>query len=175
MPSLEDVTEESRRPESFFGDKKPENSLWQNMFYLLKNIYRTDKLYFAFIVLIVPVQIGIIALEAYVPKAVIGGIGAAESLRVYLLSIVYPVLLYLAAKCLYVILDYKLLKGGANQRALYMTYGFNKSIDMDYQDFSSEKGQTLVSRGLALADEGDSTLLVTFASDVRLFWLGSAG
>ena len=41
------------------------------MFYLLKNIYRTDKLYLAFIVLIVPVQIGIIALEAYVPKAVI--------------------------------------------------------------------------------------------------------
>lgn len=175
MPSLEDVTEESRRLESGSGGKKPENSLWQNMFYLLKNIYRTDKLYLAFIVLIVPVQIGIIALEAYVPKAVIGGIDVAESLRVYLLSIVYPVLLYLAAKCLYVILDYKLVKGGANQRALYMTYGFNKSIDMDYQDFSSEKGQTLVSRGLALADEGDSTLLVTFGQRCSAFLAGIVG
>ncbi len=97
------------------------------MGYLLNDIARTDKWYLTFMILMVPVQIAVIAFEAYIPKAVIGGIGQMATLQAYLWSIFYPVLALLAAKCLSVILDSQLVKGGANQRALYMSDAYTKS------------------------------------------------
>lgn len=150
-------------------------SSWQNMGYLLKNIARTDKWYLTFMILMVPVQIVVIALEAYIPKVVIGGIGQMATLQAYLWSIFYPVLALLAAKCVFVILYSQLVKGGANQRALYMSDAYTKSMDMDYQFLASDQGQAMVDKGLTLLDQGDMTLIVKFGQRCSRLWAGLGG
>nr|HPZ14802.1 hypothetical protein [Bacillota bacterium] len=67
---------EANEAKGALSEKAPKRySSWQNMGYLLKNIARTDKWYLTFMILMAPVQIVVIAFEAYIPKAVIGGIG----------------------------------------------------------------------------------------------------
>lgn len=167
---------EANEAKGALSEKAPKRySSWQNMGYLLKNIARTDKWYLTFMILMAPVQIVVIAFEAYIPKAVIGGIGQMATLQAYLWSIFYPVLALLAAKCLSVILDSQLVKGGANQRALYMSEAYTKSMDMDYQFLASDQGQAMVDKGLTLLDQGDMTLIVKFGQRCSGLWAGLGG
>lgn len=165
--------QKSQETREHLGPKR--YSSWRNMSYLLRNIARTDKRYLALMILMVPVRISTIALEAYIPKAVIGGISLKQAVQGYLWSIFYPVAGVLVVRCLLVILDYRLVRGGANQRGLYMGHAHTKSMDMDYQFLASDQGQTLATRGQTLLDQGDATIIVQFGQRCSALWAGLGG
>ena len=121
--------------------RKPEYSTIENSIYILKNVWRWDKILFLLGFLQIPATVIIPLLGIYLPKIVIDSATNHVSVSRLMINVSIPVIGIIALNVLLnassSITNFRAISG----RIAYMKQISDKTMDMDFDNFDSPSGQ----------------------------------
>lgn len=121
--------------------RKPEYSTIENSIYILKNVWRWDKILFLLGFLQIPATVIIPLLGIYLPKIVIDSATNHVSVSRLMINVSIPVIGIIALNVLLnassSITNFRAISG----RMAYMKQISDKTMDMDFENFESPSGQ----------------------------------
>lgn len=120
---------------------KPKYSTWENTIYLLKNIWRWDKLLFLLSAIQVPAKVCIPLLEIYLPKALIDSVSENVSPLQLIRNILLPIVGIIALNIILKASSSNILGKKIFHRMKYSILQMDKAIDTDFENIDGPKGQ----------------------------------
>lgn len=125
---------------------KSKYSAFQNMFYLIKNIWKEDKWLFSIMAIQVPATVIIPLLGIYLPKVIVDDVVSKLPTNEFLIDII-PIILGIVLATFLVRGTKEILDGrGSLFRVGYINRIGMKSIDTDFENIDGPKGQTKIQR-----------------------------
>ena len=125
---------------------KSKYSAFQNMFYLIKNIWKEDKWLFFIMAIQIPATVIIPLLGIYLPKVIVDDVVSKLPTNEFLIDII-PIILGIVLATFLVRGTKEILDGrGSLFRVGYINRIGMKSIDTDFENIDGPKGQTKIQR-----------------------------
>lgn len=137
---------------------KPKYGVMQNMLYLIKNMWKWNKLLFLFSVLQIPATVIIPLLGIYIPKVLIDSITKGSDVKDLLINMALPILgtilLTVTLKSLAAMTSMRRIK----HRFKYMELQIDKTIDTDFENIDGPEGQKRITKaGMAIYSNSSAT------------------
>ncbi|MDO5737996.1 MAG: ABC transporter ATP-binding protein [Eubacteriales bacterium] len=156
---------------SIFGKsrrQKPAFSVLNNIFFLLKRILRTDKLYFLLLFLTAIFYVINPLLNSYLPKLMIDGL-ALDSMAEYLGRLFLFAVLLAFSKFMIARLEVSVQSRSEGQRFYFLAATTNNMTTLDYQYLTSKDGTDKMFRALNQAAEPNSPVGKLFGQSMVRF------
>ncbi len=142
--------------EKVIENKNIEYKSFENMFYLIKNIWKKDKWLFFIIAIQIPATVIIPLLGIYLPKVIIDSVINRAEISNILLK-VFPIIFGIVVSTFIITASKQILEGrGSMYRIGYINDIGMKSIDTDYENIDGSKGQTKITRAIMAVGNDNS-------------------
>lgn len=136
-------------------NKKGYNS-FENMWYLIKNIWKKDKFLFLIMLIQIPATVIIPLLGIYLPKVIIDSAVNKVDMQTLLL-LVLPIILGIVVSTFIVSASKQMLMGrGSMYRVGYINDIGIKAIDTDFENVDGSQGQTRIMKAIMAVDNDES-------------------
>lgn len=134
--------------DNILENAKKEYKSFENMFYLIKNIWRKDKWLFFIMGIQIPATVIVPLLGIYLPKVIIDAVINRAEISTILINIL-PIIFGIVVSTFIISASKQILEGrGSMYRLGYISDVGMKSIDTDYQNIDGPKGQTKITRAI---------------------------
>lgn len=157
--------------------EKPKYSTWKNTIYLLKNLWKWDKLLFSLSLIQIPITVIIPLLGIYMPKALIDSVTEGVSVNQMMINIGIPILGIIILKTLSKVILNETIGKKILHRMKYVKLLVDKQLDTDFENIDGPEGQQrftkagMSSSGNSSATEAIIKLSIEFFSNILGFVL----
>ncbi len=156
---------------------KNEYGSFENMFYLIKNIWKRDKWLFFIMGIQIPATVLVPLLGIYLPKVIVDDVVSKVTIGGFLIDVL-PIILGIIVATFIINASNQILEGrGSMFRIGFMNQIGIKSIDTDYENIDGPQGQTKIQKALISIQQNSSPaqavvrLSVEFSSNIIGFIL----
>lgn len=141
--------------------EKPKYSTCQNIVYLIKNMWKWDKVLFLSGAIQIPITVIIPLLGIYLPKVLIDSITAKESVNEFLISIGVPIIGMVFSTILLATLSTITGTRKSGYRLSYMIHQVDKTVDTDFENIDGPQGQEkLMKAGMTILNNNSATEVI---------------
>lgn len=134
--------------EKAISNENKEYKSFENMFYLIKGIWKKDKWLFFIIAIQIPATVIIPLLGIYLPKVIIDSVMNSEDITNILFKVL-PIILGIVLSTFIISASKQILDGrGSMYRLGYINDIGIKSIDTDFENIDGPEGQTKIQRAI---------------------------
>lgn len=120
---------------------KPKYSMLENTIYLIKNIWKWDKLLFLLCFLQIPATVVIPLLGIYIPKILIDSVTIHTTISKLIINASIPIIGMIGLNILLNVSSSIIKHRGTTYRSKYITQLSDKIMDTDYENIDSPAGQ----------------------------------
>lgn len=152
-----------------FQNSKPKYSTFENTIYLIRNIWRWDKVLFLFCLIQIPATVIIPLLGIYIPKIVIDSAVHHLCISQFLINVGIPVLGMISLNVLQNVSSSMTGLRGISYRIKYVGLITKKTLDTDFQNIDSPAGQKRFSKADMAVDSNSAATERIIKISVELF------
>lgn len=149
--------------------EKVKYSTLSNIIYLIKNIWKWDKILFILISVQIPITVIIPLLSIYMPKIVIDAVAYNASISQFMIKVGTPILGIIALNILRSasssITSFKKI----DYRFKYLKSVMDKSIDTDFENIDGAEGQQKIAKAYEAIQRNDSATEIIVNVIIELF------
>ena len=157
--------------------EKPKYSTWENTIYLLKNLWKWDKLLFSLSLIQIPITVIIPLLGIYMPKALIDSVTEGVSANQLMINIGIPILGIIILKTISKVILNGTIGKKISHRMKYVKLLVDKQLDTDFENIDGPEAQqrftkaNMSSSANSSATEAIIKLSIEFFSNILGFVL----
>lgn len=142
--------------EKVISNENKKYNAFENMFYLIKGIWKKDKWLFFIIVIQIPATVIIPLLSIYLPKVIIDNVINKTDISNFLFK-VFPIIIGIVVSTFIITASKQILEGsGSMYRVGYINDIGMKSIDTDFENVDGPKGQTKIMKAIMAVNDDSS-------------------
>jgi ATP-binding cassette subfamily B protein len=142
--------------------KKPKYGVVENVVYLIKNMWKWDKLLFLFFIIQIPFMVLGPLMNIYLPKILIDSIAKNVSMGRLLVNMAIPITGIIISETIIRGSFFKTQFSGMNYRFKYIQMQINKIVDTDYENIDGPQGQEkLTKANMATGQDSSGTQAIT--------------
>jgi len=142
--------------EKVISNENKKYNAFENMFYLIKGIWKKDKWLFFIIVIQIPATVIIPLLSIYLPKVIIDSVINKTDISNFLFK-VFPIIIGIVVSTFIITASKQILEGsGSMYRVGYINDIGMKSIDTDFENVDGPKGQTKIMKAIMAVNDDSS-------------------
>lgn len=142
--------------EKIMSNENKKYNAFENMFYLIKGIWKKDKWLFFIIVIQIPATVIIPLLSIYLPKVIIDSVINKTDISNFLFK-VFPIIIGIVVSTFIITASKQILEGsGSMYRVGYINDIGMKSIDTDFENVDGPKGQTKIMKAIMAVNDDSS-------------------
>lgn len=149
--------------------KKPKYSTWQNTCYLLKNIWKWDKLLFLLSAIQIPITVIIPLLGIYLPKALIDSVVEGVKVNQLMINIGLPILGIVILKTTSETIINGTIGKKIMHRMKYVNLLMDKQLDTDFENIDDSQGQQKFMKANMTVSGNSSGTEVIIGVSIELF------
>lgn len=141
--------------------EKPKYKVWENSLYLIKNMWKWDKVLFLSGAIQIPITAIIPLLGIYLPKILIDSITSKESVHEFLISIGVPIIGMVLSTILLATLSTITGTRKMGYRLSYMILQVDKVVDTDFENIDGPQSQEkLMKAGMTILNNNSATEVI---------------